>query len=320
MRLSFRHGIVRCQTDYTGTPTFLRKSSLGGEFIDLIISPDPTIISIAHQGANYLIEETKTITHAWGPFAPHGITQYLYWDISFLDGSLTRSFTTLPPMITPNQPVNPAKDQHWFDLSEMTMKVWNGSKWIPKIRLFAATYDSNAIIIPFPVGSQINKHQEVNSGNIIFGTNNKPLRNNDGTFVTTESDLKISHTSSENVKFEAAQLFGEAVEPIPKFHLVSYVNFGKIALASSAQPNRQIHGIVQEDLYATEVGHVVANGIVRNDQWNFASTSAGKPLFCSANGEITLSPPAVGISQQVGFVYDKDAVFMNLMPAVRLSI
>ena len=95
MRLSFRHGIIRCQTDYTGTPTFLRKSSLGGEFIDLIVSPDPTIISIAHQGANYLIEETKTVTHAWGPFAPHGITQYLYWDISFLDGSLTRSFTKI---------------------------------------------------------------------------------------------------------------------------------------------------------------------------------------------------------------------------------
>ena len=319
MQLTFRHGILRRQTDILNTPTFLRKSSPAGNYIDLIVSPDPTVFVISHGESNYLIEESKTVIQAWGPFPALGQTQYLFWDVSLLDGSITRGFTLLPLMVTGNTPPTPAIDQHWFDLNDMVMKVWNGSKWTIKLRLFAATYDSNAIILPFPIGTQVGiTNVENKAGNIMLARDNKPLRNSVGEFVTTESSLTISHTSAESVKFETAVIHASATEYIPKFSLVSFIGPRQMALASSANVNRQISGIVLEDFYTGEVGITVPSGIVRNDQWSFTPSQIGKPIFCSTTGEVTLVPPTFGICQIAGQVHDIDTIYMNILAPIIL--
>lgn len=314
MQLTFRHGIIRRQTDILNTPTFLRKSSPAGNYIDLIVSPDPTVITMSHGESNYLIEESKTVTQAWGPFAVLGQTQYLFWDVSLLDGSITHGYTLLPLMVTGNTPAAPAVDQHWFDLNDMVMKVWNGTKWTIKLRLFAATYDSSAIILPFPLGTQVGiSNVENKAGNIMLARDNKPLRNSVGEFVTTESSLTISHASAESVKFETAVIHAGATEYIPKFSLVSFIGPRQMALASSNNVSRYVSGIVLEDFYEGEVGIVIPSGVVRNDQWSFTHDQIGKPVFCSMTGEITLTPPTSGISQIAGQVHDADTIYMNIL-------
>lgn len=320
MELNFRQGILKRQSDLTNTPIFIQKSSLDGRYLDLVVSPDPTIFTVAHYTANYLIEETRTVLKAWGPMEPTGDTQYLYWDVSLLDASLTRGFTLIPPIISSAEPTLPKEDQHWFDTNAMVMKVFLYGKWQVKLRVFAAIYDRNATIIAHPIGSQINVNTGSHfAGNIVLGKSNKPLRDSDGTFVTSESNLIIARTSAEAVKFDSVLAFAEAVEFIPNFSLVSILAHRKVALASFLRTDRQIHGAVITDLYPGEVGQLISNGLIRNEQWSFTEQQVGKPLFCGPAGEITLTPPISGILQQVGFVYDVDAIFLNLFTPVVLT-
>lgn len=318
MHLTFRQGIARYQTDVYATPTFLQKSSLSGEFIDLVVSPDPTIIIFAHRTATYVIEESKTVTHAWGPFATSG-TKYLYWDINLLDASLTRGFTSLPIIIAGTLPLNPAVDQHWFDTSLNQMKVWNGSKWLDKVRVFAATYSSSAVIQPSPLGTQVGLNGNFEAGNLVLDSYSKPLRQSDGTFVTSTTELTIINAASKTVKFEAEVFSGMADEYIPMFSFVQTRQNHKIILARSDDWRSRVIGLVVEDLFQSEVGTVVTDGLVRNEQWSWPSTAIGRPVFCGVTGEVTLTPPVVGVSQVVGYVYDIDSIVVNIHGATILD-
>ena len=320
MDLKFRQGIIKRQFDITRTPIFIRKSSLDGRYLDLVVSPDPTVFTISHFSSDYLIEETKTVLEAWGPFEPTGVTQYLYWDVSLLDASLTRGYTLLPPIVSANPPTNPQVDQHWYDTNEFVYKVWKSSKWQIKLRCFAATYDKNANIIAYPLGTHVNiTGGRYFAGNIVLGKGKKPLRDSDGTFVTTESQLIITRTSAEAVKFDSVLAFGEALEPIPQYSVVTILPRRKMVLASFLRTDRQVHGVVTNDLSPGEVGQLVSNGLISNEQWEFSDEEVGKPIFCGAAGEITLTPPISGSIQQIGFVYDADAIYINLMPPVILT-
>jgi hypothetical protein len=316
MKILYRQGIVRNQVDMAGTATFVRKNGSDSSYIDLVCDNGPCVFTCAHSTADYLVEELKTVARAWGPITGSGVTQYLYWDISLLDGTVSRGFTSVHPFTGTNAPNAPVNDQHWFDITTNLMKVWNGSKWLTKIRLFAATYSNNGILIPNARGSQVNLNVSVEAGNILFGKNSYPLRDSDGTFVTTESSLIVGKSSGENVRFDAAQLTFEALENIPKYSLISYISPRKAQLSSYNNINLLINGIVTQDYYIGEVGNVISYGLVSNDQWSFTSSDINKPLFCGIHGEVTLTPPQVGVSQRIGYVYDLDTIYLSILQPI----
>ena len=320
MRLDFTQGLVRYQKELNGNlPKFLQINNNNDGYVDLVAYPDPTIIVFAHRSKNYIIEENQSIEQAWGPFPAHGESQFLFWDINFASGELTRGWTKLTPVISTQAPPNPAQDQHWFDTANRVMNVWNGHKWTEKIRVFAGIYDQTAVLAAKMVGTQVGlKDIVVFAGHIILGTNGSPLRDVDGTFLTTETELIVARNSSTNVKFEAISAFAQASESIPKFHLVSYTGIKTLALASYLQADRQVNGIVREHLYQGEVGHVVTSGPIKNDAWAWNPADIGKPVFCGPTGQVTRSVPPAGVVQQVGIISDVDEIYMWLMPPVVL--
>lgn len=318
MKLSFRQGIARYQTDVSSNPIFLQRSAGAGNFIDLIVSPDPTMIVFSHHEANYIIEELKTIISAWGPIN-NTQTTYLFWDINLLTGAVTRGTTLFPPMYTGTPTSSPTVDQHWYDTTENVMRVWNGSKWVEKIRVFAGYITSAAIIHPYRIGSQAGIIGDFEGGNIILDSYNKPLRQSDGTFVTSSTDLIISNNSAKKVKFETEVLNGMAAEPIPKFTLVQMRAGRQIITGRSTDYMSRVAGIVTEDLYLNEVGYVIPDGLVRNELWNFPSDKVNRPIFCGPNGQVTTTPPQIGVSQICGYVYDKDAIYINIMAPIILD-
>lgn len=312
MELTFRHGIIRHQIDISGTATFLRKSGSNDEYIDLVCDEDSVTFAIAHGNANYLIVEPKSINHCWGPLTAHGETQYLFWDISLLNGSLSHGYTTVNPFFGTNEPSSPILDQHWYDTAINQMKVWNGSKWVPKLRLFAGIYQSNAIVVPHARGSQINQNVACKAGNILLGQTGQPLRDTDGTFITSESNLIASHTSSENLRLETIQMFAEAIEFIPSFSFVTFEVPGKVKLASSNRPDEVINGIMLHEYFPGQVGNIIANGIVRNEQWSFLPSEVNRPIYINATGEITLIEPSMQDKYVVGYVFDPTAIFVDI--------
>lgn len=333
MFIQFRQGILRYQVPQSG-PTLLQRTPLSQTSVDLIAVPqEPVVITFAHYSANYIATENISVTGAWGGGAvnstngpmPMNQTEYLYWELDLATGALNRGWTLLPPLYTSTQPTNPHNGQMWFDLINTVWWVYTqqGSApgvWQNKIRVFAGVYQSNGILVPMPLGSQVVPPINGNftAGNIILGTNNTPLKNSDGTFVTTGTQLTIQETSGQNVSFDAALAFGEAAEDIPAFYLVSFKPNKMIGLASNLNYTSFVSGIVTEPLYEEEVGRVVINGIVRSDQWDWPSSSINAPLFCGPSGQVTLTPPPIGVSQQIGIVYDIDAINLNIGQAVRI--
>jgi hypothetical protein len=319
MQINFRQGIIKHQIDIAGTQSFIKKNGSDPSYIDLNCDNAPVSFTAAHLDADYLFEETKTTNRAWGPMSATGVTQYLYWDISLLDAHVTHGFTTFPPYLNLIAPTYPNLDQHWFDLTTNTMKVWNGTKWIPKLRVFAATYLSTGILAARPRGTQINiTGGQYNPGNILLGKNNYPLRDSDGTFVTSESNLIIAHSSGEDVKFDATLQFGEALQFIPAFSLITYTQPLKFTLASYLNTAYQVNGLVRRDTNPGEISKVVSNGLVVNPQWDWPIAQVGKMLFCGLYGEITLTPPLVGLHQPIGYIYDTNAIFLNILTPTRL--
>lgn len=317
MLLSFRQGIARYQTDTLATATFLQRSPGTGDFIDLIVAPDPTIIVFAHKSANYVVEELRTITQAWGPISGSG-TLYLYWDVNLLTGELTRGITTLPPIISAVPPATPANDQHWFDTDQTTMRVWSG-KWIDKVRVFAGYLTSGSIIRPYSLGSQVGIAGEFEGGSIVLDAYNKPLRQSDGTFVTSTTSLVIVNGGANRVKFETEIMGGMAVEPLPKFSLVQVRPGRRLVLARHTDYMSRIAGIVTEDVWTNEVAYVITDGLIRNEQWSWPTNKIGRPIFCGPHGQITTTPPTSGVLQIAGFVHDVDTIYLNVYQPIILD-
>jgi hypothetical protein len=320
MQLTFTQGIVRFQKDLAGNqPKFIQVNPDNDGFIDLVVTPDPTIVVFAHKDKNYIIEETQSVEKAWGPMSAHGQTQYLYWDINYSNGSLTRKFTIVPPTVGPVAPTSPVNDQHWFDPTQKLMFVWLNGKWQEKIRVFAGVYDQNAVLGKRPIGSQAGLiNLTINAGNIMLGTGGHPLRDTDGSFLTTETEMVVTRTSSENVKFDTVANYCAATESIPKFYLISFVGQKQVALASYLRADRQVNGIVREHLYPGEVGNIISSGKIKNELWTWDVADIGKPLFCGPSGQVTLNVPPTGVCQQIGTILDTDEISLWIMSPVIL--
>jgi PKD repeat protein len=318
MRLTFRQGIVRFQTDINGQSIFLQKSTQDAQFVDLNVSPDPTIIAFAHRGANYIYEEARGVKRAWGPFTTNK-TAYLYWDINVLTGELTRGFTYLPPLNSGVEPHEPAVDQHWFDTENTLMKVWNGAKWIEKIRVFAAAYSSSAVIKGYSLGSQVGINVDTEAGNIVLDSYNKPLRQSDGSFVTSTTGMSVVGIATKKIRIEGEILNLLATEYIPKFNCVQARSGRTAIMARSNNRMSRVSGIAVEDMYQGETSIIISSGLLRNEMWNWPAASVNRPLFCNADGELTLTPPSTGVLQQVGSVYDTDCIYVHIYPSITLD-
>ena len=311
MQLQFRQGLVRHQIDTAGSSTFIRKSGNSGDYIDLVCDNAPTIFTLAHGSADYLVEISKSVPQAWGPFVVADQTQWLYWDVSLLDASLTFGFTSLSPYISLSAPNNPTLDQHWFDSTTKMMKVWNGSKWVIKLRCFAAIYINSATLQSYSIGSQVSLNVPCKAGNILLFEGRQPLRDSNGTFLTTESGIVASFTSAQPLRLEAVPLYGEAAEFIPAFSAVRYSSSKKFSLASYNIDQGMVNGIITEPLFPGETSSIVSAGLIRNPAWSFSPLDINKPLYIGFEGAISLTQTTTP-TYKVGYVFDADAIIVQL--------
>ncbi len=322
-KLDFRQGIARRQEDGSGNPNNLQPSS-GGSWVDVLVSPDPTVFTFAHYDTDYMQTENATVPQAWGPFTA-GTDYWLYWDVDFLTGELTRDFSLLEPTYGPNPPPT-LIDQHWFDTNETVMKVWSGSSWVEKLRVFAAKYASGATLIHYPLGSQVGLNGvSVNVGKILYDPDGNPLqkfqRNRRGQFITTETPLNSQFNRIANFRVEAAIVQGEAQETIPINHAVALSGFDELVLARSSNPSLPAIGIATEDMNPGEVRSYITKGFITDEaNWNWSAYPARTSLFVGANGELIPAPEASATTQQqIGYIVNKTTVFVEVGEQVSLE-
>lgn len=324
MRLNFRHGLVRYQTDSRGTPAFLQFEP-SHDSVSIIVHETPTLINFAHRDANYLVEETITIINAWANLPNEN--SWLYWDVDLQNAAVTRNHTILKPLVSQIAPQYPLIDQHWFDLNETVMKVWSGTKWVEKIRLFSGAM-INGRVITNDIGSQVGLDDiVVDTGYILLDSFNLPLRTKPlgeppswySRFMTSESWFTVVNRSNVLSKLDSGNFPVVASEPIPKFSLVQMMPNRRIKLARHTDHTSRVNGVILEDMYESDVADLFCHGVVSNNDWFWDDAQVNKALYSGAHGEITTSPPDSGVYQQIGYVFDRQSIFIDLMPVIVLD-
>jgi len=317
MKLAFRQGIVRYQTDINNTPTFLQ---LTGSGVNLNISPDSTVLTFAHGETNYLFEENQTVTNAWpAPFDP--VDQWLYWDLDVITGVRTFGITKIAPVDSHNAPA-PVIDRHWFDLQTKKMMVFTGARYVEKLRVFAAKLDDGGVLIPYSIGTQSGLNTSNQSGMILFDDElnavKKFNRFGRGEFLTTESPLSAQLSRIVNYKLEYEIKEAKADEFIPMFYCVSYVDYNLIRLTKNTIANYPCVGIASEDMHIGESRSFITSGHIRNDLWNW-SAPVGTKLFVGQTGEITTTIPQLFSIQEIGTIVSPDTIYVSIKPLIKLQ-
>jgi len=313
MKLTFTQGIVSGQKDGTNKPLYLQKN---GNFVDLIVSPTPTVIAFADGTKTYIVEELKTVRNAWSIQAG---ACFLYWEIDALTAELHRKTTLMRPVYSISEVQSPILNQLWFDVTEKTFKQWNGWKWIKKICVLAGTVFSNGSIEPAPFGSHAGLNGEFDAGNIVLDSSGTPLRAQDGSFICTNTILRIANSGTASARLESNIITAVAAETIPKFSVVKMLPGKRIKLAKSSDYRTHAAGIVLFDLVSSEISSVISSGVVKNPEWSFPADKMNYPVFYNENAEITTNVPQEGVCQQVGFVYDSTSIFLNIQMPIQLD-
>lgn len=295
MQIAFRQGIVKTVPDFLQTT---------GNTVSLVIhEPGYVLASIADGDTNYLIAERTSIPSAWaGPFQP-GVDYWLYWDLHPLTGEKTYGHTTLAPIQSSIPPKDPQNDQHWFDLTTSTMKVWNTivSRWVKKIRLFSARLVGGSALVSVSIQSPAFEGTQIGSftytpaaaGSLIFDSEGKALRKGNGTFFTTEDVGVTGITAASRVKLNAVVREGEANVNMAKLTLVVFTDFTHISPATPAvfTLSKQV-GIIEEDVVVGGYVNIVTDGIITSVDWDWSQQAVDTPLFVGHGGVLTTVPVA----------------------------
>jgi hypothetical protein len=316
LKLNFKQGIIRYQTDINDNPTFLQQTGSG---ISLIVSPDPTLLTFSHKDSDYLFEENKTINNAWpGPFPL--IDQWLYWDIDLVSGERTFGITKIKPVISINRP-GKVNDRHWFNPQTKEMRVFTGRRYITKLRVFAALLDEGGVLVPYNTGSQVNLEISNYSGAILFDDDNKPVKKfnrfGDGAFITTETPLASQFSRLINFKLENALHDGKAAEFIPKYYCVTFKSANTITLAKHTIPKYPCIGISSEDMHIGEARNFIKNGYVKNELWNWGE-DPGTKLFVGPTGEISTIVPQSFSIQNIGHIVSPNTIYVDIKQIINL--
>ena len=247
MRIPFRQGIVQYKH-----PTFIQ---VAFPYVNLLAETEaPLVFNIASGTTDYLHAEKANVTNAWGPIAL-GVDVWLYVDIDTRTAQRTFGTTSFEPVEGATTPSSPANNQHWFDTTTNTMKVWNGTAWVSKIRIFACKLQNRQVPISMSInspnfdGTQVGNLDGVLAGYILFDTNNKPFKDSDGNFVTSEDTVRVNALATTEVKVASLVIEAIAQTNITAFTIVEFSDFGKIIPASAfVTINQKQYGIIQSDV------------------------------------------------------------------------
>ena len=340
MKYNFRQGIQHAPL-VAGHPSFLTYNNLNGT-ITISLGVDLVRATAAYGDYNYIIEERQDAVDSWGPFTwnpawgpepggpppspppgstPNfggGFTSYLYWDINRATGMVSRGFTPRLP-IYGSEPLNPANDQHWFDTATNTMKVWDGTRWVSRIRVFAGSFLSEQIN-ENDLGSQVgitsqstDPNDWYEHGYILFGADQKAIRYNDTNFVTSATPIMTLHGSfASPFRLELLNSTVLADEPIPAFFAVTNTGDSTVQLADGTNIQKRPIGLALRSANPGDPVDIVTSGIVYNDQWNWDS-SADKDIYCSATGELVQGSVTYSNgADRVGTVLGPQTILVNI--------
>ncbi|MGI0075911.1 MAG: hypothetical protein ACREAU_00715 [Nitrosopumilaceae archaeon] len=315
--MKFRQGIVRHQKTIINTQDFLAPGiGIHADKVTLKSTNDVTIITFADGNTNYLYTEPRTITNAWiGPFTSP-TTYWLYWDIHPITGIRTFGHSLFPPVFAPLAPVSPAVGQHWFNTTSTAMFEWNGSRFVPRIRVFAVeytnalTFTSLSINSPDFNGTQAGLTVPNSSGSLIFDVGGNPVKRGDGKFFTTEDVFVAGIPTGGNMRINTIILEAQSQAPLDAFTIVQWIDFRKVIPGTPFDQAEVFYGMVEEDASTSEVVRITVEGLITNQAWDWTSLGVNSFLFINTTGEL-VGVPVIPNQIPVARVVDPQTIILR---------
>lgn len=303
MIINFRHGLISGPVNaLTRQLAFLagRSSTVN------IIAPTPILFAVAHGATNYLVSVEQNVTPAWSGFGtaafPSDVDYYLYIDIHPTTGMITYGQTKYDLLARPTAPSAPSASQHWFDTTNFRTKVWSGTAWVEKIRVFVAKYANRSTIEYKPVGSQIGiVNVEVVTGKIVYDGFGRPVRKSSGEFFTTEDQIYINGTMMSPNSLETRVLTVMAMEAIPANSVVRIAEFDKVRLADYEYTDSAQLAFARQSAVADSALDVITSGVIEVTSWNWPTVNAH--VWVNRNGTLTTTDPGAQVGSDRGTQY-----------------
>ncbi len=308
MKIDFRQGIVT-YPEVAGTGQAFLLVTGGGVTVDLLAGSGQTSIAFAQRTADYLYIETNTISSAWSGISA-GTTTWLYWDIDTKTGIRTFGQTIVQPVSQNTQPGILTTDLHWFDTVNNAMKVYDGTRFIERIRVFAARIEGTTL---FPMGSnaqlpyagtQAGINRTTFAGQILFAeglpviisipgtfspTASNPFARN-FVFATTETAFLMGGSQKVNsIRLESDVTTATVTQNVAAYDVIKYSGFGTIEPAGYNDIDTTTLGIVVDSHAVNEIATVIIQGVVLNEAWSW--TVVGAELWVLENGDLTQDDP-----------------------------
>ena len=310
MLLNFRQGLVHHQS-----PVFFNVKQT---MVDLLVTDTNTTITFAAGTKDYLYTEQESVPNAWGPLTV-GKEHWLYWDLYVRTGIRTFGITTVEPVVGPFAPANVQSDLHWYDTTTNEMKVWIGSNWSKRVRVFAFKLAQGRIPVsmsdqsPLFTGTQVGNHSPSYSGHILYdATTHSPIKNAAGQLMTTEDKLTTKTISLSHVKVASVIIEGEAQQYMAAYTVVVFSSFGKIVHADQFVAEHPIQfGIIESDAQVGSTVNVITHGLISSPHWDWSSAGVNALLYCSVSGELT-SIPVIPNQTPVAVVLDPHTIQLGV--------
>ena len=315
MIVDVKQGVIRpyyIGKNWQDIPTYLQVKNRS--VIINTNSNDYVILSFSHGSANYLFMEDE-ITEAWTNL-PSSSPIWLYWDIDLYTGKRTFGYTNIKPSSGNILPEEPFLDQHFFDLTDNTMKVWSGAAWEEKIRLFATEYNGGQtakITRPFRVNnSQVGLNRSCEAGYILFDENFNPLKSGNK-FITTDSILSTFKDFSGS-SLGRGIINGNAVAPIPMYYCIQWADRDKsikIAKSTDLTYNECI-GIAIERFGRNQNRRFITEGYIEDKVVFNWDEPPNTNIFVGEYGEITAKPTTKHSIQRIGYIVNRHTIYVKL--------
>ncbi len=280
MFLTFRQGTAKSNND------FLVPSGLNVTF-------DPTSgasFSAAHlNGVNYYLDEKAVVPNAWT--LSDATRHYLFIDINAVTGVKTFGTTKIPPVSQNSEPATPVDGLLWFDLTNGVMKVYSNSRFSVVVRVVVGTIENN-ITNYYPIGSNVgvsSSQATFKHGTIMRDSTGRALRNEAGTFITTETKIHTVNAFGETLTLEAHTLIGIAAEQIQTGDVVSVAANLDIIKTEYTKTFTSLLAIALNDANIGQEVNLTLQGVVSNNLWDWID-DPGTMLWVD-NGQLTNVDP-----------------------------
>lgn len=303
-----------------------RRQSIEGKLHEsnVIITPDGIrftknfYLNLAHKTNNYLVEVEE------GSVFSHNLVRkecILYFELNPTDATLTvektESLKFIDAPYSESYPSSPEVGQLFFNLTDFTLRQWNGFGWIEKIGIILAHISSdNKIVNLYHDMSQINVNVEIISSKVV------KTRDLDVILVETKTGFELlTEKERDTIGFRKLVPFTFdnklckciSSTPMDAFTVVSRDENYSVSRASMEWEN-EATGLLLHDVLDGDTAMVLRSGYLINRQWAWEEPPM-TPLYFDVNSRLTtVSPlqdvgPNIKYVQKVGYIVDPTTIF-----------